>query len=422
MLIDLHLHSTASDGTDTPEVILQKISTSEGIKIFALTDHDTISGIEKIQSLIPANIFFINGVEFSCKTESGFKCHILAYFYDSSNADFQKILQQGKNLHKEKLFHRLNFLAELYGINFAENEIAEISKNEVAGKPHIVNFVSEKLGLDKKKIYDDLRKCKFNSRLDASAVISVIKNAGGVAIWAHPLGGEGEKILSQTEFQTHFEELINLGIEGLECYYSRYTNEQEKFLAATASENNLLISGGSDYHGTNKNISLGELGTEKPEVKIFQLTILQKILERHKNLRIRKAFEISKSAHSGQFDKAGTEYIFHPISVALNFGGEDSAIIVALLHDVAEDTSLTVENLRDELNLTASEVNALKLLTHDKSVDYFDYVKKIKSDALATKVKIADLENNSDLSRISTPTERDFRRVEKYRQALNILK
>lgn len=422
MFTDLHIHSTASDGTDAPEVILQKISSSDGIKIFALTDHDTISGVEKIQSAIPANIFFINGVEFSCETERGFKCHILAYFYDSANSDFQKILQQGKNLHKEKLFHRLNFLAELYGINFTENDVAEISKNEVAGKPHIVNFVAEKFGLEKKKIYDDLRKCKFDSRLNARAVIATIKSAGGIAVWAHSLGGEGEKILSQAEFQERFNELKNLGIEGLECYYSRYDNAQEKFLAEIARQNNLYISGGSDYHGANKNISLGELGTEKPAVKIFQLTILQKIFERHKNLRVRKAFEVAKTAHGGQVDKAGVEYIFHPLSVALNFGGDESAMIVALLHDVAEDTSLTIENLRDEVNLTAAEVAALKILTHNKNISYFDYVQKIKIDALATKVKIADLKNNSDLSRIAAPTEKDFSRVEKYRQALNILK
>ncbi len=422
MFTDLHIHSTASDGTDAPEVIVQKICGATGIKIFALTDHDTISGVEKIEAAIPAGTFFIHGVEFSCKTERGFKCHILAYFYDSTNADFQKILLQGKNLHAEKLSRRLNFLAELYGIKFAENDVAELSKNEVVGKPHIVNFVAEKFGFDKKKIYDDLRKCKFSSRLDARAVIAAIKNSGGVAIWAHPLGGEGEKILSQAEFQERFDELKNLGIEGLECLYSRYNNAQENFLVETARQNNLYISGGSDYHGKNKTVALGELGTEKPHVKIFQLTILQKIFECHKNLRVRKAFEVAKTAHGGQFDKAGVEYIFHPMTVALNFGGDDSAIIVSLLHDVAEDTSLTVENLREEINLTAAEVSALKLLTHDKAVDYFDYIKKIKSNALAAKVKTADLENNSDLSRIAAPTEKDFSRVEKYRQALNILK
>lgn len=419
MFADLHIHSTASDGTDAPAILLEKILQC-GIKIFALTDHDTISGVEKILPLIPENIFFINGVEFSCKTERDKKCHILAYFYDAANADFQKVLQQGKALHKEKLLRRLNFLSELYKINFSENDIAEISKNEVVDKPHIVNFVYEKFGVDKEKIYHDLKNFKIDSRLDARAVIDAVKSAGGVTVWAHPLGGEGEKILAQEEFLSRLDELKNFGINGLECYYSRYNNAQEKFLAETAQKNNLLISGGSDYHGANKNISLGTLGADSPAVKISQLTILQKIFEYHKNCRVRKAFQVAKKMHAGQFDKGGADYIFHPVTVALSCAN-DSEIITALLHDVAEDTSLTVENLREEINLTAEEFQSLKVLTHDKNIFYFDYIKKIKSNALATAVKIADLKNNLDLSRILNPAEKDFSRVAKYKKALEIL-
>ena len=186
----------------------------------------------------------------------------------------------------------------------------------------------------------------------------------------------------------------------------------------------MYISGGSDYHGANKTIALGELGAESPAIKIHQLTILQKIFEKHENARIRKAFEVAKSAHKGQFDKGGENYIYHPITVALSCGGDISAMIVSLLHDVAEDTSLTLENLREEINLTAAEISALKLLTHDKKISYFEYIQKIKSNELATKVKIADLENNSDLSRIpaAARTEKDFSRVEKYKKALQILR
>ena len=419
MLADLHIHSTASDGTDTPEILLEKIQ-QRGIKIFALTDHDTISGVEKILPLIPADIFFINGVEFSCKTEGGKKCHILAYFYDSSNADFQKVLQAGKNLHKEKLLRRLDFLSELYNIKFSEVDIEKLCQNEVVGKPHIVNFVAQVYGIAKEKIYADLKNLKISVRLDARAVVDAVKKSGGVTIWAHPLGGEGEKILSREEFFSRFYELKSYGINGLECYYSRYNSEQAKFLAATAQENNLYISGGSDYHGTNKNISLGELGADFPNVKIFQLTILQKIFECNKNPRVQKAFEIAKTAHAGQFDKGGAAYIFHPVTVALSCA-KDSEIIVALLHDVAEDTNFTVENLREEVNLTAEEFQALKILTHDKNIPYFDYIQKVKTNALATAVKIADLKNNSDLSRIPAPTEKDLSRVEKYKSALKIL-
>lgn len=215
-----------------------------------------------------------------------------------------------------------------------------------------------------------------------------------------------------------------MGIQGLECYYSRYTNEQEKFLAESARKNNLLISGGSDYHGLNKNISLGELGTESHAVKIYRRTILQKIFEQHKNLQIRQTFEISKIAHEGQIDKSGVEYIYHPMTVAFQCGGNISAMIVALLHDVAEDTNLSVDNLRERISLTDEEIQALKLLTYDEKISYFDYIKKISVDELARQVKIVDLNHNSDLSRISKEliTEKDLQLIEKYKRALKILR
>ena len=424
MFIDLHIHSTESDGTDSPAKIVEKITAESGIKIFALTDHDTITGIEKIKKILPKEIFFINGVEFSCKIDENKKCHILAYFFNGEHEEFQKILNDGRELRKKQLDIRLNYLRKIYGISFSDDDIKSICKTAVVGKPHIVNFVAEKYDIDKAKIYKDLKKCSVgDARQAAATVIKAIKESGGVAIWAHPLGGEGEPLLSQAEFEKRLQELINLGVQGLECYYSRYTNEQENFLVESALENNLLISGGSDYHGANKSISLGELGAEFPKIQIQQLTILQKIFEKHEDSRIRKAFEISKSAHSGQVDKAGADYIFHPMTVALNCGGNISEMIVALLHDVVEDTAFSFEELQKKISLTSEESQALKFLTHDKAIPYFDYISKIKTDKLATNVKIADLEHNSDLSRIPAKivSEKDFKRIEKYKQALKIL-
>ena len=280
MFIDLHIHSTASDGTDNPEEIVEKIAQYSGIKIFALTDHDTIAGIEKLPSTFPDKTFFINGVEFSCKIADGAKCHILAYFFDAANEGFQQLLCKGNELRKVQLDTRLKYLSKKYNIIFSERDIAEICPSIVVSKPHIVNFVAQKFGLDKESLYKDLRKCYVgNARQEAATVIEAIKESGGISVWAHPLGGEGELLLSNEEFRFRLNELCNLGIQGLECYYSRYTNEQEDFLVQSARENNLLISGGSDYHGLNKTIALGELGAESPEIRIHQLTILQRIFE-----------------------------------------------------------------------------------------------------------------------------------------------
>ena len=141
----------------------------------------------------------------------------------------------------------------------------------------------------------------------------------------------------------------------------------------------------------------------------------------HPDARVRRAYETAAQAHRGQVDKAGTDYINHPLTVAANVGKNISAIIVALLHDVAEDTSLTVDEMAKKIPLTVDEIQALKLLTHDEKFSYPDYVAKIKSNKLATVVKRADLKHNSDLSRIKNPTPKDFARVEKYKAALKIL-
>lgn len=425
MFIDLHIHSTASDGTDMPESIVEKICAKDGLKIFSITDHENFKGVEKVLPIIPHDVFFINGAEISCKTAPNIKCHVLTYFFDPAHEEMQKISRMGKELQKAKFDIRLKYLCELYGVTVTADEIAENFADESFGKPQLVNFLAQKCGLAKGKIYHDVKKCRVGGmRLKVEDVVKAVTVAGGIAVWAHPLGGEGERRILPEEFEERLEVLKACGIHGIECYYSRYTPYETRFLVDAANKNNLLISGGSDYHGRNKkNISLGELGTEFPAVKINQLTILQEVFARHKNSRVRKAFEVAKKSHAGQVDKSGVAYIYHPVTVAFNCGGDDSAIITALLHDTVEDTGITFDELKKIIPLTDDELQALKFLTHDKTTPYLEYVECIKNNELARRVKIADLRHNSDLSRIPAAQiqDEDLSRVEKYRQALNIL-
>lgn len=97
---------------------------------------------------------------------------------------------------------RLKYLSNKYNIAFSESDISEICQSTIIGKPHIVNFVSDKFGLDKEKLYKDLRKCYVgDARQDAAIVIKAIKESSGISVWAHPLGGEGEPLLSNEEFK-----------------------------------------------------------------------------------------------------------------------------------------------------------------------------------------------------------------------------
>lgn len=132
----------------------------------------------------------------------------------------------------------------------------------------------------------------------------------------------------------------------------------------------------------------------------------------------KKALRISFDAHKNQLDKGGLPYVFHPYEVASQQQSE-YAVCVALLHDVVEDTDTTLSQLAEQF--PQQVIDALQLLTHRDGVDYLDYVRAIKSNPLATAVKVADLHNNSDLTRLDEITDNDLQRKEKYHQALEIL-
>ena len=132
----------------------------------------------------------------------------------------------------------------------------------------------------------------------------------------------------------------------------------------------------------------------------------------------RKAMEIAYKAHHGQVDKSGVPYIFHPIHLAEQMDTEDECI-VALLHDVVEDTEMTFEQLERDFSETV--IQALKLVTRDKNEDYMQYVEKIKKNPIAKKVKLADLRHNSDLTRLDIVDEKAIKRAEKYKKAIEFL-
>ena len=130
-----------------------------------------------------------------------------------------------------------------------------------------------------------------------------------------------------------------------------------------------------------------------------------------------KAMNLAYNAHHGQFDKGGVPYIFHPIHLAEEMDDEISTC-VALLHDTVEDTAVTLEDLAAQF--PAEVVNAVRLLTHGEDVDYFDYVRAIRQNPIAVKVKLADLRQNGDPKRICNQGNQERRR-EKYAAARAIL-
>ena len=129
------------------------------------------------------------------------------------------------------------------------------------------------------------------------------------------------------------------------------------------------------------------------------------------NKNIEKALKIAYKAHENQFDKGGEPYINHPLHIAKMLN----------LHDVMEDSNITKKDLID-FGFNENVINALSCLTRKRNEDYFSYINKIKSNILAKKIKILDLEHNLDIKRLSKITNKDLQRIEKYKKALAILK
>jgi predicted metal-dependent phosphoesterase TrpH len=271
---DLHLHSNNSDGSDTTQELLQKVLDAN-IEIFALTDHDTVAGISIMKSLVPTNVKFIPGIELTCKA-SGIKCHILGYNIDENNYTLLELIEKGKLLRKIKLETRIKYLKDVWGIELTKEELDWLKARKSVVKTHVAKVLVDR-GLAKDNI-EAMKKylegCKNgNTRFDGEEAINTIKISGGIPVWAHPLGGEGEEHLGKEEFLSRLKTMIDCGIQGLECYYSRYTDSEIEFLKDCANKNGLYITGGSDYHGTNKTVILGQLNINDTPVDSKELNI-----------------------------------------------------------------------------------------------------------------------------------------------------
>ena len=277
--IDLHMHSKISDGTDTVPELLEKIQ-NLGITTFAVTDHDAIESALQMERIVPAGLRFIRGVELSCKTEIA-KCHILGYNYDAANSEFLTLLDEANGLRKNKLHRRLRYLEKEFGLTFSAHDIAWLESMRSAGKPHLEPLVRKQLkpalpGEEPVNIYETYFKHLPGARIDAIRAVKAVKAAGGIAVWAHPLGGTGEKRLTEEQFRAQLDLLCNAGIDALECYYSEYTKEEIETLCRVAGGKGLKISGGSDYHGTRKpHLHPGMLNKEDDIVAEDKLTVLE---------------------------------------------------------------------------------------------------------------------------------------------------
>lgn len=263
-IIDLHMHTTVSDGTDTPPEILERVKEA-GIELFSVTDHDAIKACVEIRDILKeGDPLFLNGIEFSCRDEEG-KYHILGYGYDPDAEAMQKIVKKGHGFRMKKTLSRLQFLKEEFGFDFPQEEIDELLAKDNPGKPHIGNLMV-RYGYAKTKeeaITEYINKRRYrNEYIRPEEAMEGILKSGGIPVLAHPAYGSGSELIIGAEMEERLKKLVGFGLQGMEAYYSgfapRLIAEQLRF----AEQFDLYVTAGSDYHGRNKLVILGDTNLE----------------------------------------------------------------------------------------------------------------------------------------------------------------
>lgn len=259
---DLHMHSIFSDGTDTLPELISGVRAA-GIDAFSLTDHDCLDGCRMMQEILqPGDPLFINGVELSCEDESG-KYHILGYGYHPEKPSLQQAVEYTHALRREKAQNRMQYL-ESMGFRFTDAEKAKLFSLKNPGKPHFAQLLMQKGYLpDKTAAFAAVSGYHGSEeKLTPQAAITAILRSDGIPVLAHGVLADGSQKLTSEEIRSRVGNLKKMGLMGLECFYSGFTGHQQETMLHLAEEYDLLVTAGSDYHGKNKRVILGQTNVE----------------------------------------------------------------------------------------------------------------------------------------------------------------
>lgn len=265
-MIDLHVHTTMSDGTLSPGEVVRH-ARERGLRAIAVTDHDTIAGIAPARAQgAKSDVEVIPGVEISSQWSHGI-LHILGYFIRPDDPDLLTCLNWLSNGRRERI---PLILAKLHdnGVHITEQEIAEEAIGGVPGRPHVANvmvrkgYVSTLQDAFDRYLKKGAPAYVVKTKLEPEKAIQAIARAGGLPVLAHPysLREEDSKKLSDIVIK-----LMTYGLRGIEAYYSKHTREQTDTYLAVASRLGLVVTGGSDFHGTNKpDVKMGVVPSAGP--------------------------------------------------------------------------------------------------------------------------------------------------------------
>jgi len=265
-MIDLHTHSNYSDGTDSPTDLINK-AIAAGVKTIALTDHDSIAGIYEAQNALRSGISLVPGAEISCQTEDGISVHMLGLLFDLNHAELISAMaktRENRHGRMQRIISRINEA----GIDISMADVlAELSDGATLGRPHLADALIKK-GIVKSRDEAFAQMLHNKSKYYVAhysptpvTAIKLIKAAGGVAVIAHPMASHRGRTISLETFG----DLINAGLDGIEVDHRDHTPDEKSELIKLATENNLIMTGASDYHGNGKLNKLAEYTTESKQ-------------------------------------------------------------------------------------------------------------------------------------------------------------
>jgi len=251
-VIDLHLHSTCSDGSETPERVVE-LAVAAGCTAMALTDHDGLGGIARARERADIlGIGFVPGCEVSCAFSPG-TMHVLAYFTESGEGPLQselELLREERTKRNELLLQRLKDL----GLPVTSDEVEAAAGSSVIGRPHFASvLVANGAATSIQDAFERLLAKGTpgyvpKARIGVTDFIAVAARSRAVAVLAHPL----TLGLDAASLDRVLEELAAAGLAGMECYYGRYSPEQRAGLVEVARRHDVVATGGSDFHGSFK--------------------------------------------------------------------------------------------------------------------------------------------------------------------------
>lgn len=273
--VDLHVHTTCSDGTLTPEEVV-KLAANEHIKVIAITDHDNANGVARAQKEAEKyGITVIPGIECSTTFEvkNGVR-HILGYnIVPDCKAikDFNEMRQRDREERMKKMISKLN----AFGFELTFADVKKFSKTDIVGRPHLAQAMLEKGYVNSRKeafelyIGKDKRAYVRGTFVSSEDVIFMIKKAGGIPVLAHPLQ---MKYLDFEDTIKEIKRLVTMGVEGIEVIYSEHDKYTNELLIELANSLGVYITCGSDFHGSNKKIKLGNClyNQEKMQISSFK--------------------------------------------------------------------------------------------------------------------------------------------------------